>query len=278
MPIESPTSRTVIGSTASSCALVSAIGGSVTGREHRRLGRNNQDAWAIRHDGDLVVGAVADGCGEGKASEVGAALTARWVTTWFRRLWDQAGRRLSVEVANRVADGLVGALGRLADDLAPASSHRPRVVGELLLTTVLVAAVDDWAALIFGVGDGLIGVDGTWSRLEAGEGNAPPYLGYRLLPEQAARRPPEVPMVHLRASRTSVTTLAVATDGCLPLLSGPEVGEQRRIDRLTSDARVWRNPSLLNKRLRVLGDEPSLLMDDATLVGLRCETGGRSAR
>src|SRR4051812_18994859 len=56
---------------------------SLIGREHVRLHRNNQDAAAVRIRGDVTVAVVADGCGEGAKSEVGATLAAEFLTNWL---------------------------------------------------------------------------------------------------------------------------------------------------------------------------------------------------
>ena len=56
--------------------------GSVTGREHARLGRNNQDGVALAARDGLLVAVVTDGCSSGKWSEVGARLAARWLVEW----------------------------------------------------------------------------------------------------------------------------------------------------------------------------------------------------
>src|SRR5690606_22784578 len=52
---------------------------SVIGREHARAGRNNQDAFSLLAQGEVLAAVVADGCGSGAHSEVGAQLGARCV-------------------------------------------------------------------------------------------------------------------------------------------------------------------------------------------------------
>ncbi|MDF1503681.1 protein phosphatase 2C domain-containing protein, partial [Roseisolibacter sp. H3M3-2] len=51
--------------------------GSVAGSDHRRAGRNCQDAVRVLGDADALVAVVADGCGGAPHSEVGAHLLAQ---------------------------------------------------------------------------------------------------------------------------------------------------------------------------------------------------------
>ena len=52
-------------------------GGTVLGREHLRLGKNNQDAFAFKVVDDYAIMAiVCDGCSAGAHTEVGAKLGA----------------------------------------------------------------------------------------------------------------------------------------------------------------------------------------------------------
>jgi len=57
--------------------------GTIIGREHVRLGKNNQDKVIVSVRDDSIVAVVTDGCGSGNSSEVGAALIATWLGTWL---------------------------------------------------------------------------------------------------------------------------------------------------------------------------------------------------
>ena len=58
--------------------LFESAAASIVGTDHRKpfVWKNNQDAFVIRSRGDLLVGVVADGCGEGPYSELGARIGA----------------------------------------------------------------------------------------------------------------------------------------------------------------------------------------------------------
>ena len=71
--------------------------GSIRGREHLRLGRNNQDAYAILSNEQYTVAVVCDGCGSGQHSEVGAQIGARLtIESLTRALSSQLGKDNSI--------------------------------------------------------------------------------------------------------------------------------------------------------------------------------------
>lgn len=105
-------------------------GGSVVGTAHGRIGRNNQDAWAVRAGPEGVVAIVADGCGSGGSSEVGARLGATLLAEGLlRRLrWPDPARPFGEAEAATLLEGarqdLLAHLARLAIDLSR-QDHRP---------------------------------------------------------------------------------------------------------------------------------------------------------
>mgnify|MGYP001765111258 CR=1 FL=1 len=65
-------------------AVLEGFGGSVTGPEHARLGRPNQDAWTRRKAGGSVMAAVADGLGSAKHGDLGAKAACTAAMEAFR--------------------------------------------------------------------------------------------------------------------------------------------------------------------------------------------------
>lgn len=223
-----------------------AITGSVVGREHVRLGKNNQDgvACATSLDTGRTAVVVTDGCSSGAFSEIGARLGAAWLA----RIVARADRDLEPRA---VAEAAVARLCR-----ALAALEVP--VADYLLFGFLCAAIDERRAFVFGVGDGVYAVDGEVTALDPGPDNAPPYAAYALVGLEA---PP--PTVHLSLPASDVRSLVVATDGALDLPA------DEGLARFASDEALARNPSLLEKRLRVLGERRRLLRDDTTVAVLR---------
>ncbi len=67
-----------------SSAVFIGFGGSVTGPEHARLGRPNQDAWTCRKAGGSLMAAVADGLGSAGHGDLGAKAACASAMEAFR--------------------------------------------------------------------------------------------------------------------------------------------------------------------------------------------------
>jgi hypothetical protein len=255
---------------------------SVIGREHARAGRNNQDAFCLRTEGEVLAAVVADGCGSGPHSEVGAQLGARCVAQAALAV---LGRGTPVEeprflevVRTEVLDFLSSLTQRLGSSL----------VGEHLLFTVVGAVVTPERTLVFSAGDGLWALNGEVHPLGPFPNNAPPYLAYGLL------SPGAVPLERQALVPTDeVMALMLGTDGAADLTKLSEARLPERdepvgpLSQYWTDERYFKNPDALRRRLTLLGREsvqadftarrmvrtPSLLADDTTLIVLRRRMG-----
>jgi hypothetical protein len=255
---------------------------SVIGREHARAGRNNQDAFCLRAQGEVLAAVVADGCGSGPHSEVGAQLGARCVAQAALEVLAggtpvEAPEYLEA-VRARVLDFLTALTQRLGSSL----------VGEHLLFTVVGAVVTPARALVFSAGDGLWALNGEVHPLGPFPNNAPPYLAYGLL------APGAVPLARQALVPTDeVMALMLGTDGAADLsrLSEARIPERDEpvgpLSQYWTDERYFQNPDALRRRLTLLGREsvradftarrmvrtPGLLADDTTLIVLRRRQG-----
>lgn len=211
------------------------------GRDHVRVGRNNQDG--VFSSPSVVV--VTDGCSSHPQSEVGALLGARFLGQWLT-----TQRELTADLPQRAIDALSGWLYQATLALGPEVESN---LERYFLFTCLAAIRVGERAMIFGLGDGAFCVDDELVRLEAGPDNAPPYCAYRLT-TQGSR--PE-PQLHFLGA---ATRLAVMTDGLNPL-------DPVRLRALIATAGLERNPLTLQRRLNVLA-ETERFTDDATLAVL----------
>ena len=254
----------------------------VIGREHARAGRNNQDAlWARANEHGLAA-VVADGCGSGAQSELGAQLGARRVVEGALSL---LGNRVPIE-----SPDFLQCLG--ADVLcflrALSGELGERAIGEAFLFTIVGAVVTPEHTLVFSAGDGLWALNGEVHQLGPFPNNAPPYLAYGLLKPGA---------VSLKANTlrptAEVDSLLLGTDGVADLagLAEARVPEREEpvgpLSQFWSDGRYFSNPDALRRRLSLLNREsvradfparrlervPGLLSDDTTLVVLRRQQG-----
>jgi len=234
-----------------------AAAGSVTGREHRRAERDGQDGHAVVVTPDVVAAIVTDGCSSGARSEIGARLGAGWLAALVEQRFGHGVRDAehAVTLARAVTAELLVRLGLLARSLDAAGDVVAARIDESLLFGFLAAVVTPAVTIVFGVGDGIVVVDGLVTSIDPGPDNAPPYVAYGLLDPARA-----VPVVHFVGPTADVSVVAVATDGLAPI--APSLAS------LASDPRYAANPSLLRKRLVVLSDGGTF-SDDATVAVVR---------
>jgi len=236
---------------------VRATSASVTGARHHHAGRNGQDAAATfvgqvvgQSAADTVaVAVVCDGCSSGASSEVGARLGARWFAERLgqalangadvedRATWEAARR----DVAARLrAIAEVGELASATSTAGPLATTIPvelavdaEAVHELLLFTIVAAAITPDGAAVWALGDGAYGCDGAIHVLGPFADNAPPYLAYDLLGD-----PRDAHFEPLGAARRIV----IATDGAADL----------EYDLAAFGTTSTTNPDALRRRLALL--------------------------
>ena len=267
--------------------------GSIPGRDHVGTGRllvgkNNQDAWRIAAGTDWLAAVVCDGCGSGKYSECGAnwgaalfasELKHRLLNSNIPRPTDAQTARLWVEA---VSEQVVRSLRRMAAELGEPLAE---VMHDYFLFTVLLAVVTEENTWLAALGDGVWMVNGVCHTLGPFPGNAPPYVGYRMMTDEG-----QTPWLILDfLSTQSLQTLLLASDGAEDLLNAEEsfVPGKRELvgsfDQWWCDDRLFRNADAVRRRLALLNTEhhgvepntgtfqrtPGLLRDDTTLVVLR---------
>lgn len=265
--------------------------GSVTGREHRRLGRNNQDNFCVYQDRNLTVAVVADGCGSMPNSEVGAYIGSRMflnelVSNYYQKFPDQDYGEgepwlgLSLEtIVECLSDAIC--LLAIGDGVTSADVIYKRFVANAFLFTICGAVITKETAYFFALGDGVFAINGEVTVIES-ENNAPNYLGYQLLPDGKQGRFDffeSIPTEFLESfviGTDGVNDLITAEQKCLPGKSDT-VGP---LQQLWLEDRFYKNPDLLSRKLRLANTEVSrynhelgqlekhngLLPDDTTLV------------
>lgn len=250
------------------------VSAAVSGRGHQRARRGSQDAVAVRRGvvaaGPFVVAVVCDGCSAGEASEVGAGLGARFVAADLARRI-QRGAAID-DVAEAAIAALVAELDRCARHWcvdADDDGARAAVIASCLLFTVQAAIVGPGRFCAFGVGDGLVRVNGVDVDVAAAVDGAPDCPAYRLIDglRDHARL-----TVHARGDAADLRSLTIGSDGALELARSSSTtlatGEAfGGLALFEGDARFVANPSLAHKRIAALG--AAAPEDDCSVVVIR---------
>lgn len=259
-------------------------GGSIVGREHLRVGKNNQDAyfWSVAESG--VVAAVCDGCGSGIHSEVGAKLGARIVTETIEHALKEELNLADDAVWQTIQQTMLAQLQVLAGQLG---GDRTQTIRDYFLFTIAGVAITPVFTTVFALGDGVIAVNDQMMQLGPFANNAPPYLGYGLLQEKFSK---SLQLKPLRVLPTSqVQSLLIGSDGISDLIKVAAHSLPGRSDLVGDIAQFWqddrffRNPDQVRRRLALMNRDkttfdqplqqclrqPGLLPDDTTLIVIR---------
>ncbi|WP_204140982.1 protein phosphatase 2C domain-containing protein [Halomicronema sp. CCY15110] len=263
---------------------IEVAAGSVVGRDHRRVGKNNQDAWAWNALPQGLVAVVCDGCGSQPHSEVGAQLGAALMVRAVRH--QLAQRSLTAvdfwpRVQRQVLQRLRSLARQLGDDLAI-------TVQQHLLFTLLAAVITPDRTVIFGLGDGVYALNGEPQVLGPYPQNAPPYLAYHLFPADALGFEPPPLQVHCQQPTDGVKTLLLGSDGVVDLIAAAALPLPGKTEPVGDLSQFWQdpyfqNPDRVRRRLTQVNRavmqpdwqrqhvvrQPGWLPDDTTLVCLR---------
>lgn len=258
--------------------------GSAIGREHVRVGKNNQDAscWRVTEQG--VIAVVCDGCGSGTHSEVGAKLGARLLVEILQRAL-VSDRPLEPETMGQtLQQALLAQLRPVAEALG---GDRTQTVHDYLLFTIAGVVITPVMASIFTLGDGVIAINNEVIHLGPFVNNAPPYLAYGLF-EKTVSDALQIKVLQTLPT-DQVQSLLLGTDGVADLVAvagEPLPGRSELvgdIDQFWQDDRYFRNPDQVRRRLTLINREvstfhapsqqwlrqPGLLPDDTTLIAIR---------
>lgn len=248
------------------------------GRDHRLIPKNNQDSWGVWQSEELTVAIVADGCGSGLYSEVGAKLGCSILGSYLYKEcsdprminWRQAQQALlsQLDITARVLGG----------------DYR-RVVQDYFLFTLVGVVIGRSDAVFFAQGDGLLVVNDDLWPLEPLEGNQPAYIGYNLVAESVDMALSDLQLRSIYSIPTSrLHSFMIATDGVNDLaqregekLPGLEQTVPALNDFWHNDRYFRGNSELLSRQLKLIGrdwpqsqPQPGLLSDDTTMVVGRC--------
>jgi hypothetical protein len=240
------------------------LAASTIGNHHKNRAANSQDAFAVIQHKQQTVLVLADGCGSGAHSEVGAKLA---VANLAQRL--VGGEDLASALA-----AVTTMLADIAAQICPDQAHYTDIITNYMLFTLLGAVFSPDQAFAFAVGDGVVAWQtdqATQIELLTAPNNAPDYLGYALLGQEYAIwrqdwvQPPQ--------------KLLLASDGL------PAAAAHALIPVLWHD-NMWHNPHNLQRYLTCQGRDtikmtagqlqrtPGRWRDDITVVLARQDQPG----
>ncbi len=260
--------------------------GSIRGREHLRLERNNQDAYATLSNEQYTVAVVCDGCGSGQHSEVGAQIGARLtIESLTRALSSQLSQGNSIS-SDRLLEQVRQDLLRQIDNLAQAmGGNWLQTLKDYFLFTIIGVVITPTEILVFSLGDGVIIINGQEIDLASFPSNTPPYLAYGL----SASAPDYRLRSHLLAPLEQVESILIGTDGVRELMNVAQQqlpGKQELVGSISQfwqEDRYFTNPDQIRRRLSLINREVTkfdrqtqklqktlgLLPDDTSLVVIR---------
>ncbi len=264
--------------------------GTIVGRDHRRINKNNQDAHHVIALPHAIVATICDGCGSGPYSEVGAQIGARMLTAEIiRELGNQPatpdtdGSRIN-RALSRAAQTLLAQICLLAKNMGGSFSQ---TINDYFLFTVIGTVITPEFTVLFSLGDGLIGINGEVAQLGPFPGNYPPYLAYELVRDES--QPHFSPLINRLLPTSQVQSLILGSDGTFEFSTNanrnlPGSNEiLGPLDQFWYDDRYFANPDNLRRRLTLanremktanwhtqkLDIEHGLLSDDTTIVVIR---------
>lgn len=252
--------------------------GSVLGRNHARLGKNNQDGYYSLRDRFATVAVVCDGCGSRPHSEVGAKLGSQLVAETLRRQLNRPSPGVDWQ---QLKYELLIQLETIARAVCPA----PSFIEDYFLFTVVGTAITPLETVIFSLGDGVFAINGCVTTIPPYPDNSPPYLAYGLL-----AHPGSVDFcLQAQIPTERLESVLIGTDGIEDLMTAADrllPGKQEKVGAIAQfwqDDRYFKNPDRVRRKLSLINrnatrldpatkfpiEEPGLLADDATLMVFR---------
>jgi len=244
-------------------------GATLVGLDHRSPLKetNGQDALCVLVIPETVFGQVqiclvADGCGSGKHSEVGAKLGVRFLSSAIKRqleraqLSEEPPRRQFERMLETARQEVLARMRLLAIDLGGSFSQ---TVNDYFLFTVVGAILSDTSCVFFSRGDGLIAVNDEEIWIEPEEGNAPIYLSYGLVETSLKARPQDLMFtIHRVINSERLQHFLIGTDGLRFLKDAQDLSLPGKADLVGSLSQFWeedryfRNPDTIRRRLSLI--------------------------
>lgn len=235
--------------------------GLVMGRDHLFSRKNNQDALATAihtlSSKVYAVGVVADGCGEGQKSEIGAHLGVNFVVNEVFKLLAE-GLNPS-EIPSPLFHYLIFFLQEISGAYSLSGGDYKSFIKDNLLFTLIGFIAGPDKTVVFSYGDCLVIVNEDIEFRDQGE--YPDYIAYRLIhnlliPGKQISIPTTFDVRFFETAH--LNRLAIGTDGW------------REEKDVLSKGTIWghSHPNGLQRTMNVLSERFHHFKDDTTLITL----------
>jgi len=267
--------------------------GTILGRDHRIIGKNNQDAFNILKSNNMTICLVCDGCGSGKYSEVGAKIGARIIAESILRDSEIYKRKSlnAFPLNEKIRENVLAQIRVIALSMGGSFSE---TITDYFLFTVVGAILTPLEAIIFSIGDGVIIINGEEINLSFPD-DTPPYLSYELTGSSLLDKNPNYFkfQIHEIIPIGDIRNILIGTDGTADFINKPNKnipGKKELIGPISQfwqENRYFNNKDMIRRKLALanrdsvkylkdnLGNisgvhkENGLLPDDTTMVVIR---------
>lgn len=270
--------------------MIKSTQGSVIGKYHLGIGKNNQDAALMRVYGDKFVGIVCDGCGSCERSEVGSNIGANFVLKEIESVFLVEPADVGCldllkfnEVKQHVTLLITDLAYKMRRDLFGA-------IKDYLLFTIVGVFSDGENVCVFSIGDGFYAINGNVHQIGPFEHNMPPYIAYNSIPNFVSKEIDPAYLdfnIHEVLPLSKLQSVLIGTDGVGDLIeaSNKNIPGKKELvgslDQFWTNDLYFKNSSALDRRLTLINREFSVakdgwlqhekghLKDDTTMIVFR---------
>ncbi len=232
---------------------------STIGSSHQKLFYNNQDAYSFYQDKNLICGVVADGCGSGTNSEVGAALGVNFVVNFCKHHFTKKDFD-----ADELSQAIVNYLRNIVQNQQ--TDEELEFIENYLFFTLFGFVMSPQKTYIFHSGDGVYILND--QKVVVEQNNRPQYIAKNLISGKT-----NIETTHIETSK--LNRLLIATDGLLhlddKLENGEQIGNLSKIEDLFEQNTYFDDEVALPKFMIDLAINKNILKDDTTLMMLKKE-------
>lgn len=225
---------------------------SIIGSIHRNLNYNNQDALHIIEEENFTIGIVADGCGSGSYSEVGARLGVSFIANYIHQSLLE-GKNWKNDLAQKIAN--------YTQHLSDLHTNNTRsFVHDFCLYTIIGVVIQKGKVTFFSSGDGIFGIGNDLNIID--QNNRPKYINNHFLKDEKSQ------FEFWEKEVNNNEFIFIGTDGVEDFIEGikkGEVEEYKSFYQFLTDENMYKNPVFFSKLFEKYSQQ-ELLRDDTSMI------------